>query len=182
MSRERVRLKPLLGAAEIDRRVGKLAARVAVACNGRPIVLLPILSGSLIFTADLVRRLPLDMVIQLCGLSSYRGDATEPGRLEWTLPPPDDLAGRHVLIVDDIVDTGATLGEVTRRVRAQSPASVRSCVLLKRDSAEVEPDFYGFRIGEGFVVGYGLDYNGRFRNLPDIAVLEPATAGVETEA
>jgi len=166
-------LRTLLSADQISARVGELADQVADVYAGQEIALVPILLGSVIFVADLIRRLPLDMAIHMCGLSSYRGRATRPGELSWTLPPPDDLAGRHVLVVDDILDTGATLERVVRAIGGQQPASLRSCVLLARRGARVEPDFFGFRIGDGFVVGYGLDYGDRFRNLPYIAVIEP---------
>jgi hypoxanthine phosphoribosyltransferase len=168
----RIELRPLLSAEAISARVGELGEQIAACYVGQEIVLLPVLSGSLIFVADLVRRLPLDMAIGVCGLSSYRGPATRPDGLDWTVPPPEGLADRHVLIVDDILDTGATLGRVLEAVAGQGPASLRSCVLLARRSARIEADFVGFRIGGDFVVGYGLDYGGRFRNLPYIAAID----------
>lgn len=165
-----VQLRPLFSPERIQQRVAELAAEVADCYGGEPIVLLPILSGSLIFVADLVRKLPMDMVIEVCGLSSYR-DGTSPGHLDWTLAPPKDLAGRHVLIVDDILDSGATVSRVRAAVGQQSPASLRSCVLLVREPVNEAPDFGGFHIGPGFVVGYGLDFRGRYRNLPGISLL-----------
>lgn len=164
------KLTTRLPADRIRRRVGELAAEIAAVYRGQEIALVPILAGSLIFVADLVRQLPGEMVIHLCGLSSYR-DQTTGGDLAWTLPLPNDLAGRHVLVVDDILDSGRTLERVCQAARAQQPASLRTCVLLVRESAAAQPDFAGFRIGPGFVVGYGLDFAGRFRNLPDIAEL-----------
>ncbi|MCG3180011.1 MAG: Hypoxanthine-guanine phosphoribosyltransferase [Phycisphaerae bacterium] len=164
-------LQPLLSAEQVARRVRELGEEITAAYSGRPITLMPILHGSLIFTADLVRCLPLEMVIEVCGLRSYAGATTRPSHLTWTMRPPGDLTGRDVLVVDDIVDSGATLRCVLDAVRAQKPASLRSCVLLAREPLELAPDFLGFRVGPGFVVGYGLDYDGRYRNLPDIAVL-----------
>jgi hypoxanthine phosphoribosyltransferase len=165
-------LRPLLSAEQIDARVSELAAEIAGIYRGRELAILPILSGSLIFVADLIRRLPLDMIIHLCGMSSYRGEATQPAELNWTLPPPDNLCRSHVLIIDDILDSGRTLRRLVEMVAAQRPASLRTCVLLARESAAPGADFVGFRIGPGFVVGYGLDFDGRFRNLPHIAMLE----------
>ncbi len=172
-----IQLDPLLSAEQIERRVGELAGEIAAVYGDAPVVLVPILSGSLIFVSDLVRKLPMDMVIELCGLSSYR-DGETPGQLRWTLGPPRNLDGRHVLVVDDIVDTGATLGRVVDTIARQQPASVRTCTLLLRTGADrsdpvadTEVDFEGFRIGRGFVVGYGLDYDGRFRNRPGISVV-----------
>ncbi len=170
-------LRPLLSEEQIARRVGELAGEIAAAYAGREVALVPILSGSLILVADLVRRLPLDMVIHVCGLSSYRGPTTRPDGVNWTLPVSAELAGRHVLVVDDILDSGATLGRVCAAVRQRGPASLRTCVLLIRNGAGATADFMGFRIGPGFVVGYGLDFGGRYRNLPYIAVIEPPGKG-----
>jgi hypoxanthine phosphoribosyltransferase len=166
------RLRPLFAPERIARRVDELAGDIAASYGDLPIVVIPVLSGSLIFAADLVRRLPMDMVIHLCGMSSYAGQTTRPSTVRWTMPPPGDLADKHVLIVDDICDTGATLERVCLAIRQQQPASLRSCVFLLREGCRVEPEFAGFRIGAGFVVGYGLDHNGRHRNRPDIALLE----------
>jgi len=166
-----IRLDLLFSADQIGARVGELAEQIAGLYAGHEIALVPILSGSLIFTADLVRRMPLDMIIHVCGLSSYRGAATQPGELSWTVPPPQDLAGRHVLVVDDILDSGRTLRWVCQTVRQQQPASLRTCVLLARHTAAFQADFVGFRIDSGFVVGYGLDFDGRFRNLPYVATV-----------
>lgn len=167
-----VSLRPLLSAERISQRVGELARQIGQGYLDHEIAIVPILSGSLIFVADLVRRLPLEMVIHFCGLSSYRGPTTRPDELTWTVPPPAGLCRRHVLIVDDILDSGQTLGRVVATIAAQKPASLRSCVLLVRESAEFRPDYEGFRIGPGFVVGYGLDFDGRYRNLPYLAVME----------
>ncbi|MDD4890113.1 MAG: phosphoribosyltransferase family protein [Phycisphaerae bacterium] len=167
-----IRLRTLLSAEQISAGVSELATRIAATYQGDEIALVPILSGSLVFTSDLVRRLPMDMVIHVCGLSSYRDSATGPGTLNWTMPLPNSLGGRHVLVIDDILDTGSTLRRVCDEIAAQKPASVRTCVLLVRESSAMKTDFCGFRIGPGFVVGYGLDFAGRFRNLPYIAVVE----------
>lgn len=167
-------LRPLLSADRIASRVAELGREISAVYRDQEVSLVPILSGALVFSADLVRHLPLDMVIHMCALHSYQG--TQPGQVNWRLPLPDTLSGQHVLVVDDILDTGQTLGRVCDAIRRQRPASLRTCVLLSR--GEIAPgglaaDFLGFRIDRGFVVGYGLDFNGRYRNLDSIAILDP---------
>jgi hypoxanthine phosphoribosyltransferase len=147
--------------------------------NRRQITLVPILTGSVVFLADLVRHLPVPMRMSMVWVSSYPGAATtsqgvilrgQADRFK------DDLANAHVLIIDDILDSGGTLRFVTAEVAKHNPASVRSCVLLrkKREEAMAYPvDYVCFDIPDEFVVGYGLDYNGYFRNVPDIVTLTP---------
>jgi hypoxanthine phosphoribosyltransferase len=128
------------------------------------------------FLADLVRHLDLPLRIGLIQASSYRGDATTPGELRVQPELLPDLRGRHVLLLDDILDTGQTLAYLLDHLRGLGPASVRSGVLLRklgRQRIAVEPDYRGFDIPDAFVVGYGLDYNDEYRNLPYIAVLPP---------
>ena len=147
--------------------------------NRRQLTLVPILTGSVVFLADLVRHLPVPMRMSMVWVSSYPGTATssqgvilrgQSDRFK------DDLANAHVLIIDDILDSGNTLRFVTAEVAKHNPASVRSCVLLrkKREAAMAFPvDYVCFDIPDEFVVGYGLDYNGYFRNVPDIVTLTP---------
>lgn len=142
------------------------------------LVLVPILTGSLVFTADLIRHIPLQMSIRPVTISSYPGTATASQGANIQGAVPTDLGGAHVLIVDDILDSGRTLGLLRRVIEAQRPASLRLAVLLrKRKSAgrdeHVECEYVGFDIEDEFVIGYGLDYDGYFRNLPDIGVLSP---------
>jgi len=147
--------------------------------NGREITLVPILTGSLIFVADLIRHMPLRMRIQLVSISSYRGSTTLPraAQIERGLTDlPESLAGRHVVLVDDILDSGQTLGLAREMLLQRDPASVRTCVLLRKRRPEAlacPVDYVCFDIPDTFVVGYGLDYNGYYRNLPDIVTLKP---------
>lgn len=144
--------------------------------DGR-IVLVPILTGSIVFVADLIRQLPLKMSLGVVAVSSYPGRtmASKGAAIRGELPR--DLKGRHVLVVDDILDSGQTLALVERLIREQEPASVRICVLLRKSverSAAVEADYVGFDIPDEFVVGYGLDFDGYYRNYPQIATLKPS--------
>lgn len=139
------------------------------------VVLIPVLTGALVFFADLVRHMPVTMSLQLVSVSSYPGASTESkgARLRGSLPA--DLAGKHVVIVDDILDTGHTIDLLQRLILEQRPASLRTSVLLRKDvprSVHPHIDQYGFDIPPKFVVGYGLDYDGHYRNLPDIRTLE----------
>jgi hypoxanthine phosphoribosyltransferase len=138
------------------------------------LTLVTILSGSLIFLADLIRELPMRMKIGLITVSSYPGATTESQGPRVLQELDADVTGRHVLVVDDILDTGSTLRYVCRRLRESGPASIRTCVLLRKPSkapADVQADFVGFDIDDVFVVGYGLDFDDHYRNYPHIGVL-----------
>ncbi|MEM7681655.1 MAG: hypoxanthine phosphoribosyltransferase [Planctomycetota bacterium] len=161
-----------------------LEAHAVAATPGQPapaITLIPVLTGSFVFAADLIRRLPVPLQVFPISISSYPGTATQSREArvrEGLTDLPDDMAGRHVLVVDDILDTGQTLGLVQDMLAERGPASLRICVLLRKDRPrvrEVEADFVAFDIPDEFVVGYGLDYDDYYRNLPEILTL-PADA------
>lgn len=165
----------LLSRAAIQRRVTAMAAAISSDYHGQSVALVALLNGTVMFLADLMRRFeqPLDM--DLIGVSTYRG-GTSSGELVYTKRLKINLRGRHVLLVDDILDTGKTLRAVTEELQRQEPASLKTCVLLDKPSGRVgtfESDYVGFIVPHLFVVGYGLDYNERFRNLPFIGVLRP---------
>jgi hypoxanthine phosphoribosyltransferase len=158
----------------IQARVFKMAQQIAVDFAAREFLLMPLLTGSIIFVADLVRHLPVRMKIDVLAVSSYRGKATTNEGTRVLYPTRFDVAGKHVLVIDDILDSGGTLKAVRELLVEQEAASVRTCVLLKKQLAvrpAVEADYVGFEIPDEFVVGYGLDFNGYYRNLPDIAIL-----------
>jgi hypoxanthine phosphoribosyltransferase len=137
-----------------------------------------VLTGCLMFLADLVRHLNLPVRISLIQASSYRGAATEPGRLSIHPDLLSDIRGRHVLLLDDILDTGHTLSTLVAYMHEQVPASVRTVVFLRKQGRQVvpvEPDYCGFEIPNAFVVGYGLDFNDEYRHLPYLAVLPQTT-------
>lgn len=166
----------LISREQIARRVGELAGEITLAYSNldRGLTLVTVLSGSIIFLADLIRALPMKLRIGLVTVSSYRGRATT-GRPPTLLKDLDvEVAGEDVLLIDDILDTGRTLKFVLERLRERKPASVKTCVLLRkpdRAPQDLPVDFVGFDIEDEFVVGYGLDYNGHYRNHPDICVL-----------
>lgn len=165
----------IVDAQRITARIEQLAGQIAECYEGREVTLLAILTGSLIFLADLVRRLPIRARLDVALVRSYPGSATRSQGPTLRLPPEPELKGCDVLIVDDILDSGGTLRLLCDTVSRMKPASVRTCVLLRKDRTDVvdraEPDFVGFDVADEFVVGYGLDYNGLYRNLPDICVL-----------
>lgn len=168
-------MKPLISAAEIQAAVANLAAEVETAYRGKPLTIVGVLTGSLMLLADLVRRVDLPLRVGLIQASSYRGKATSPGDLELNASLTPDLAGRHVLLVDDIYDTGKTLAGLVDRLSRENIASLRSAVLLWKEGrqvVELTPDYHCFKIPDAFVVGYGLDYADEYRNLPYVAVLE----------
>jgi len=170
----------LISAERIQERVAELAREIAHHFQGRPITIIGVLTGSLIFLADLVRHLDLPLRIGLIQASSYRGGRTSPGELHVQPELFPDVRGRDILLLDDILDTGRTLDYLVRHLRSLNPTSLHVAVLLRkqgRQQVPLEPDFCGFDIPNAFVVGYGLDYNDEFRNLPYIAVLPDTYLG-----
>lgn len=145
------------------------------------IIFVPILTGALVFTADLIRELSMKLSLRVVAVSSYPGTSVESKGAKLAGELPRDLAGKHVVIVDDILDSGQTLGLIDELVQMQKPASVRICVLLKKPpevrKREVKAHYVGFDIPNEFVVGYGLDYDGFYRNLPYIGVLKQEAIG-----
>lgn len=155
---------------ELAREIGTLYEH-----SDQGLVIVCVLSGAFIFVADLIRHLPIKMRIGLVTVSSYSGRTTESSGPDLTGPSGLDIAGRDVLIVDDILDTGQTLSLVQAELREQRPASLRTCVLLRKLGVarnDVPIDFVGFDIENVFVVGYGLDYDGHYRNFPHVAELK----------
>ena len=164
----------LVSAERIQHRIDELASEIAAIYQGQAITIVGVLTGCIVFLADLIRRLDLPLRIALVQASSYRGAVTTPGTLHVQDELLPDLRGRHILLLDDILDSGQTLKYMVGHLQAQGTASVRVGVLLRkigRQKANLEPDFCGFNIPDEFVVGYGLDYNDEYRHLPYIGVL-----------
>jgi len=159
----------------IARRVKSLAREIEKDFRGRDLVVVSLLNGTVMFLADLIRHLNLPLRLDFMGVSSY-GLGTESGELVFTKELRLDVRGRDVLLVDDILDTGKTLSRVLPKLRLLKPRRIKTCVLLDKPSRRVEKiraDFVGFTIPDVFIVGYGLDYAERYRNLPFIGVLHP---------
>lgn len=165
----------LIPRTRIARRVEHLARSIAASYPDGDLTILAVLTGSVVFLADLIRLLPLRLRLDAARAKSYPGQATSSHGPSIVVDPEANFQGRHVLIVDDILDSGQTIKLLRERVLSASPASVRTCVLLskRRDDlpGRVEADFVGFDIEDQFVVGYGLDYGDLYRNLPDICLL-----------
>jgi len=166
----------LITDAQIARRVRTLARVIERDFRGREVVVISLLNGTVLFLADLIRHLSLPLRLDFIGVSSY-GAGTESGELVFTKELRLDVRGRDVLLVDDILDTGKTLSRVIPKLRALNPRRIKVCVLLDKPSRRVEKvaaDYVGFEIPDVFVVGYGLDYAEKYRNLPFVGVLKPA--------
>lgn len=168
----------LLHHDQISERVRQMAVEIAAVYDPRDpsLTLVPILSGSIIFLADLIRELPLKMKIALVQISAYPGPTVEALEPRTVIEFSGEVAGRHVLIVDDILDSGRTLRRVRSMISERQPASLRTAVLLRKPNKappDVQADFVGFDIEDLFVVGYGLDFADHYRNYPHIGVLRP---------
>lgn len=166
----------LVSEQAIRRRVKKLGAEIKAVYGEEEITVVAIINGAILFAADLLREITNPVRLDCIRVSSYRNETTSQGTPQLMHSLSLDIANRHVLLIDDILDTGKTLSMVVGLIRKLSPASVKVCVLLdKKGRREVpcEADFVGFEIPDKFVVGYGLDFAERYRNLPCIGVLKP---------
>lgn len=165
----------LITEAQLARRVRQVAAEITRDFAGHETVVVSLLNGTVLFLADLIRHLSFPLRLDFIGVSSY-GAGTESGDLVFTKELRLDVRGRDVLLVDDILDTGKTLKRVLGKLRQLSPRQIKICVLLDKPERRVEDvkaDYVGFEIPNLFVVGYGLDYAERYRNLPFVGVLQP---------
>lgn len=169
-------MKILLNEEELHAGVKRLADQIEACYEDRQLTIIGVLTGSVVLLADLIRAIDLPTRVGVLQASSYKGATTTRGELtinaEWLL----DVKGRDVLLVDDIFDTGHTLLRVLERMREFGPTSLRTAVLLRkraRQEVQYNPDFVAFDIPDEFVVGYGLDYEDMYRNLPYLAALEP---------
>ena len=167
--------KVLLAETEIQRRVRQMAGQISADYAGKEPLLVGILKGAFIFLADLVRRLTIPVRLDFMAVSSYGGASESSGAVRILKDLDQSIEGVHVLLVEDIVDTGLTLNYLLENLRARGPATLKVCTLLDkpgRRMVKITPDYNGFSIPDEFVVGYGLDYNGSYRYLPDIMILK----------
>jgi hypoxanthine phosphoribosyltransferase len=174
-------VKTLLSEERLREGVDKMAAEVTQRYGDQPLTIVAVVTGSLVLLADLIRQLSMPVRVSLIQASSYRG-GTESGELWIREDMMLDVTHRDVLIIDDIFDTGRTLQAVVKCIESMCPSSVSTAVLLHkagRQQVSMEPDFVAFKIPDEFVVGYGLDYQDLYRNLPYLAILEPSDIAIE---
>ena len=166
----------LLTEEQIRHRLDELASEIQNDYSEKDLTLVAILTGSVMFIADLLRRLPMQLRLDYIGVSSYHGETRSTGELILTKALKLDVRDRDVLVVDDILDTGLTLVKIREMLQKLQPRSVKFCTFLEKDIAHREnfrADYVGFHIPNKFVVGYGLDYRERYRNLPYVGTLRP---------
>jgi hypoxanthine phosphoribosyltransferase len=167
----------LISEAVLQARVTELAAQISRDYSDKDLILLGILRGAVMFMADLARQLAIPLEVDFMAISSY-GNSTESSGVVRILKDLDEsIGGKHVLIVEDILDTGLTLAYLVENLKRRNPASLAICALLDKQNArdgDVEPRYTGFVIPHRFVVGYGLDYAQKYRNLPYVGVLKPS--------
>ncbi|KYH33365.1 hypoxanthine phosphoribosyltransferase [Neomoorella mulderi] len=166
----------LVSAAEIKKRVKEMGAAISRDYAGKDLLVVGILKGAIIFLADLVREITIPLQLDFMAVSSYGAGTTTSGAVRILKDLEVPVEDKHLLIVEDIVDTGLTLKYLLENLKARKPLSVRSCTILdkpERRLVDVHVDYSGFSIPDYFVVGYGLDYAQKYRHLPDICVLKP---------
>ena len=177
-------MKTLLTEEQLQQGIRQMADQIRRHYEGRPLTIVGVLIGSVVLLADLIRLLDIPLRVELVQARSYRQRSTRPGPLVLNLDLlSSDVRGRHVLLVDDIFDTGNTLWELIPQIDELGPVSLRTAVLLRKQGrceVALKPDFMAFDIPNVFVVGYGLDYNDLYRNLPYVAMLEPDDLGEES--
>lgn len=164
----------------LRRRIREMGAQITRDFRGLPLTVVTILQGGAVFMADLIREIRLPLKLESISVASYHGGTASSGTVTFHQSRMPDLGGRHVLVLDDILDSGRTLSAILRRFRDEcAPLRLKTCVLLSKRVARavpIEADYVGFEIGDEFVVGYGLDYDGEYRNLPVVGVLKPEWA------
>lgn len=170
-----VKISTLISEDQIKKRIKELGAELSKRFKGEPVTAVCILKGSFMFYADLLREMNLDLSCDFIAVSSYFGKTKSSGDVRMSLDLSQPVRGRHVLLIEDIVDTGLTMDYLVKLLEAREPKSITNIALLFKPEAlkkKVEVDYAGFKISNEFVVGYGLDYQGLYRNLPYIARVE----------
>ena len=165
----------LIDEAVIGKRLDAMAREIERDFPDGPLVVVILLKGALVFAADLLRRVPRVLEIECLNVASYHGGTESSGHVAFLDRHFPEVRGRHVLLLDDILDTGRTLHAVSRRLAEEGALAVHAAVLLAKDKPRAVPvsaDYVGFEIDDEFVVGYGLDYQGKYRNLPYVGVLK----------
>ena len=170
------KIRVLLTEEEVDARIGEIAAQISKDYEGQEIHLICILKGGVFFTCELAKRLSVPVTMDFMSVSSYGGGTESSGIVKLVKDLDEPLEGKHVLIVEDIIDSGRTLAYLIEVLKQRQPADIRLCTLLdkpeRRVKKQVKVDYVCFTIPDEFVVGYGLDYDQKYRNLPYIGVVE----------
>lgn len=167
--------RTLVSAAEIDARLEEMGAEITRDYEGKDLLLVGILKGAFVVMADLARHIALPLEFDFMAISSYGASTKSSGVVRILKDLDEEIDGRHVLIVEDIIDTGLTLQYLINNLKVRNPASLRLAALLIKDGIERPPldvAYEGFHIGPEFVIGYGLDFDGKYRNLPHVAVVD----------
>ena len=175
----------LFSQQQLEERVDQIAQEITRDYAGKEIVLISVLRGSFVFMADLCRRIDLPCTIDFMSVSSYGSGTSSTGQVQITKDLSGDISGKHILVVEDILDSGNTLSYLLQILQARHPASMKLCTLLDKPDRRIKPvhvDYSGFSIPDEFVVGYGLDFAEKYRNLPYIGVLKPCVYEAELPA
>ena len=170
----------LFSEEQLKNRVNEIARQIEKDYAGKEIMLISVLRGSFIFMADLCRAIKLPCTLDFMSVSSYGKGTTSSGQVQITKDLSEDITGRHVIVVEDILDSGNTLSYLLKVLENRNPASIRLCTLLDKPERRVKPvevHYSGFTIPDAFVVGYGLDYAEMYRNLPYVGILKPEVYG-----
>jgi len=174
------KLRILIPREQIAAKVAEIGARITADFLGESVVLIGVLKGATIFLADLARQIQLDATFDFIAVSSYGNSQQQSGEVKLVKDVDSSMEGRNVVLVEDILDTGVTLAYIRNLLQARQPRSMKIAALLDKVSRRTQPiqaDYVGFQIPDEFVVGYGLDFAERYRNLPDICVLESYSDG-----
>lgn len=173
------RIEVMYTQEQIHARIQELGAQITEEFQGKDLVVIGVLKGCFLFLADLVRAIDLPLKVDFLGLSSYGNRTESSGVVRITSDLSSSVLDKHVLVVEDIVDTGLTMNFLLENLRTRRPASIKICSLLEKPARTIQPveiDYLGFEIEDKFVLGYGLDFEGKFRNLPYIGVFRPNKA------
>lgn len=168
--------KVLITKEEIEKRTSELAAEISRDYKGKRLIMICVLTGAMVFFADLIRKIEIPLEVDTIVASSYGAGMTTSGSVRISKDIKYDISGKSVILVEDIIDTGVTLKTLTQMLATRAPESLKVCSLLDKPSrrrVDFEGDYVGFKIPDEFVVGYGLDYAEQYRNLPEVCTLNP---------
>lgn len=169
-----MKLKVLVSKEQLEEKTAELAQRITQDYQGKELVLVGVLKGGFVFLADLARKIPMDLIIEFISVSSYGNSTQSSGVVRIIKDIDTDITGKHVLIVEDLIDTGLTLNYLKELFNAKGCASVKLAAMMdkpERRKVDLKVDYPGIIIPDEFVVGYGLDWSGKYRNLPDVCVV-----------